>query len=394
MTSKNDDADHSADEASPAGDGPADALADQTSSDDTGGDDTGGDDTGGAAASDADGAESPADRGADATEVISRDGLSESTEVRSGSVDLTKPVEVAAGSVDLTKAVDTAGVSSADADGDSATSVIATAAADGDGVADSGDDDESGTDESGTDESGAAESGTEESGTAGKPNDAGGRRKGVVALVQAVSVALLAAAIAFVGYFGYVAVREQFVYRPIAELRDQATDKAEKAMVYALSVDPAKMDEWNARVRSVMVGDALDQMTAQIEQLNEQINAQADSGVSLHVTEVGAAPIFLDENSNSVRVLVFVTVSPWFDGKAVTDTTGVAIAQPMNFEVTVTKRGGDLMVSDVTPLLDYGADPDGSGMTGDESQMQSELDNLPGGDAESTPAEDEQEGGN
>lgn len=137
-------------------------------------------------------------------------------------------------------------------------------------------------------------------------------RKPMASLALAAAVAALIAAIVCLGYFGYTGIRAYTVDSDRAQMRTGAVDGAEQAIINTLSIDPAKLNDWEERVKSSLTGQALEDATADESRkiLDEAKKAAAKGqGATISIRIIRSAPTQMNTDENTVEVLVLAAAT-------------------------------------------------------------------------------------
>lgn len=179
-----------------------------------------------------------------------------------------------------------------------------------------------------------------------KSASAEGPRHWLSSLFLATGVAALAAAVACLGYFGYVGIHAYVSDDgPITQLRDESVDVAEQAVVNATTIDVDDLDGWDRRLKDTMTGDALKQASS--SELRKMFDtAKKNGGAVATITSriTGAAPTEVNLDEDKATVLVF--------GVATQEVKATREKQqlPLSFLVTVVNVDGKRKVSVMAPL--------------------------------------------
>ncbi|GAC67906.1 hypothetical protein [Gordonia soli] len=169
-------------------------------------------------------------------------------------------------------------------------------------------------------------------------------------------VALLAvlAAVVCAVWFGYRAYDAYFVQKPIQVARDGAVDGAESAVLNVTTVDAKDTAGWRKRIESSLTGKARQQLTAQdFNQLNSMVSQAGNQAASLSSRLLRSAPIEINADENTGKVLVYVAATSKRDNEA-------GVTQTMGFSVSMVKEGDVWKAGDIAPLNDISYSDDQS----------------------------------
>lgn len=186
----------------------------------------------------------------------------------------------------------------------------------------------------------------------------GESRHWLASLLLSTGVAALAAAVACLGYFGYVGIHAYLSDDgSITALRDDSVDAAEQAVVNVTTIDPNDLDGWDKRVKDTLTGDALKQangsdLRKMVEQAKQASNGSAGFTITSRIT--GAAPTEVDLGGDTAKVLVFGIATQAIKAN------NQQQAKPIAFLVTVVKADGKRKASVMVPLDGIQYSDDGS----------------------------------
>lgn len=167
------------------------------------------------------------------------------------------------------------------------------------------------------------------------------------AAVSVLAILAVIAALVCAVIFGYHGYQAYVVDKPVQSARDAAVDGAERAILNVTSVDPRETEEWKKRVEASLTGKALEQISPQdVNKLNGQIKQAGDDVSALTSRLVRSAPVEVDADDNSAKVLVYVTTT----AKKLNDAKDGGISQMMGFSVSMTKDGDHWKANDIVPL--------------------------------------------
>ncbi|MGO3328243.1 hypothetical protein [Gordonia sp. (in: high G+C Gram-positive bacteria)] len=169
-------------------------------------------------------------------------------------------------------------------------------------------------------------------------------RHWAASLVLAVAVAALVAAIVCAGYFGYIGIRAYTVDSGREQMRVEAVDSAEQAMLNILTVDDKGVDEWQKRMKSSLTGDALKQAIDETSGgTAKQIEAAKEKNLTIKASIVRSATTELnpDEDTATVFVLSQATSSEAPDQP-----------QPQSNLLSMVKDNGAWKADKIVPLTD------------------------------------------
>lgn len=146
----------------------------------------------------------------------------------------------------------------------------------------------------------------------GADTDEPSARKPMASLALAAAVAALIAAVVCLGYFGYTGIRAYTVDSDRAQMRTGAVDGAEQAILNTLSIDPAKLGDWEERVKSSLTGQALEDATAdESKQILDEAKKSAakGQGATISIRIIRSAPTQMNTDEHTVEVLVLAAAT-------------------------------------------------------------------------------------
>lgn len=189
-----------------------------------------------------------------------------------------------------------------------------------------------------------------------------GSRTARLAALALLVVGLLVA-VAFTVFYSVRAYQVYGVEVPRQELRDDARETAEQAILNVLTIDPTDTVGWRERVDSSLTGEAREQVSTQlIDDLAGRVGEAGGPVGAISTRIERSVPTRVDVDDDTAEIMVFAIGTATVEGQEPT-------SQNWSFLTTVVSVDGDRKVSRIVNLdsLAFDEVPDAAGAPGAEA---------------------------